>query len=229
MKKFIVMVIVAMMASTTVFAQSSIELAKQQRELNEFNMKIMNAKPSKDAKKQGKLLRKQGWLVTGSGKSIEQQITSDQLLAEELMADLSGNPMRRYIQHSTTAVQGTLNAAYGAARLGCQVEIAAMIETKIAGAMQQKIDGSQSSAISSTTVDKFHQRAKAIFDTVITNAIPGLSIYRVLPNYSYEVEITLSFDKKQVAERLTKELQRQLEIEGDEELNSIVDQALQEL
>ena len=46
MKKLIAMVIVAMMASTTVFAQSSIELAKQQRELNEINMKMLNAKPS---------------------------------------------------------------------------------------------------------------------------------------------------------------------------------------
>ena len=52
MKKLIAMVIVAMMASTAVIAQSSIELAKQQRELNEINMKMLNAKPSKDAKKQ---------------------------------------------------------------------------------------------------------------------------------------------------------------------------------
>lgn len=229
MKKLIAMVIVAMMASTTVFAQSSIELAKQQRELNEINMKMLNAKPSKDAKKQAKLLRKQGWFVMGSGKSIEHQITSDQLLAEELMADLSGNPMRRYIQHSASAIQGTQNAAYAAARVACQVEIAAMIETKIAGAMQQKLDGSQSSSISSTTVDKFHQRAKGIFDAVITNALPGLNIYRVLPNKTYEVQVTLSFDKKQVAEQLARELQKQLEMEGDEELNGIVDQALQEL
>ncbi len=229
MKKFIVMAIVALMACTTVSAQSSVELAKQQRELNDINMKMLNAKPSKDAKKQAKRLRKEGWLVPGSGKSIERQITSDQLLAEELMADDSGNPMRRYIQHSASAVQGTQNAAYAAARTACQVEIAAMIETKIAGALQQKFDGSQSSAINSITVDKFHQRAKGIFDAAITNALPGLNIYRVLPNKNYEVQVTLSFDKKQVAVQLKRELQKQLEIEGDEELNDIVDQALQEL
>lgn len=229
MKKFIVMAIVALMACTTVSAQSSVELAKQQRELNEINMKMLNAKPSKDAKKQAKALKKQGWLVMGSGKSIERQITSDQLLAEELMADDSGNPMRRYIQHSASAIQGTNTAAYAAARTACQVEIAAMIETKIAGALQQKLDGSQSSSINTLTVDKFHQRAKGIFDAVINNALPGLNIYRVLPNNSYEVQVTLSFDKKQVAMLLKRELQKQLEMEGDEELNDIVDQALQEL
>ena len=59
--------------------------------------------------------------------------------------------------------------------------------------------------------------------------MPGLNICRVLPNKTYEVQVTLSCDKKQVAEQLARELQRQLEMEGDEELNSIVDQALQEL
>ena len=230
MKKMIVMVVMAVVASATVNAQSAAELAKQQKELNSINMKMLNAKPSKDAKKRAKKLTKEGWMVVGSGKSIEKQITDDQLLAEELMADENGSPTKRFIQHSSTAVAGTQNAAFATARATCQSEIAAMIETKIAGAMQQKIDNAQSSAINATTVSKFHERVKSIIDASLTNARAGLNIYRVLQNNNYESQVTISFDKKELAARFKTDNAalfewsvQQLEQEGDDELNDVVD------
>lgn len=226
MKKIISMVLVAMMACTAVFAQSSIEMAKAQRELNEINMKLLNAKPTKDAKRLAKQRAKEGWKVMGSGRLMEAQITADQLLEIEVMADGNGNPMRRFIQHSASAVAGTQNAAYAAARAACQTEIAAMIETYVAGAMQQKIDNAQSSAINAMTVDKFHQRSKSIIDACLRNMQPGLNIYRVLANNNYESMVTISFDKKQVAVALKQQLQKELEIEGDKELNDLVDGVL---
>lgn len=226
MKKIIIMVLMAMMASTAVFAQSSVEMAKAQKELNEMNMKMLNAKPSRDAKKLAKQRAKEGWKVMGSGRSMESQITADQLLEIEVMADDSGNPMRRFIQHSTSAVAGTETAAYAAARTACQTEIAAMIETYVAGALEQKLDNAQSSAINAVTVDKFHQRAKAIIDACLRNTQPGLNIYRVLPNNNYEVMVTISYDKKQVAMALKQQLQKELEMEGDQELNDLVNGVL---
>jgi len=58
MKKTIIMMAIAIATATATaaFAQGAKELAKQQRELNEINMKLLNAKPSKDAKKQEKQL-----------------------------------------------------------------------------------------------------------------------------------------------------------------------------
>lgn len=226
MKKIFVMMIVAMMACTAVFAQSAVEMAKAQRELNEINMKLLNAKPTKDAKKIAKQRAKEGWLVMGSGRSMENQITADQLLAIEVMADESGNPVRRFLQHSASAVAGTQNAAYATARAACQTEIAAMIETYVAGAMQQKIDNAQSSAITAITVDKFHQRAKSIIDACLRNTLPGLNIYRVLSNNSFEAMVTISFDKKQMAMNLKQQLQKELELEGDQELNDLVNGVL---
>lgn len=226
MKKIIIMVLMAMVASTAVFAQSSIDMAKAQQELNQINMKLLNAKPSKDAKKLAKQRAKDGWKVMGSGRSMESQITSDQLLEIEVMADDNGNPTRRFIVHSASAVAGTQNAAYAAARAACQTEIAAMIETYVAGAMQQKIDNAQSSAINAITVDKFHERSKSIIDACLRNMQPGLNIYRVLANNNYESMVTISYDKKQVALALKQQLQKELELEGDQELNDLVNGVL---
>ena len=54
MKKIFVLLAVAFMAASAGYAQSAIELAKQQRELDKVNMDMLNAKPSKTAKKQEK-------------------------------------------------------------------------------------------------------------------------------------------------------------------------------
>ena len=48
MKKILVLLAVAFMGASAGYAQSAIELAKQQRELDKVNMDKLNAKPSKD-------------------------------------------------------------------------------------------------------------------------------------------------------------------------------------
>ena len=225
MKKIIVLAIMALVTVNVVKAQNAKELAEQKRELNSIHMKMLNAKPSKDAKRQAKELKKAGWMVIGSGKSIEKQITDDQLIAEELMTDEGGNITKRFIQHSASSVAGTQNAAYAAARAACQSEIAAMLETRIAGAMEQKLDNSQSSAITANTVDKFHQRIKSIIDQCLSRSTPGLNIYRVLQNNNFESQVTLSFDKTELVTRIKRQLQKELEVEGDE-LKDLVDEVM---
>ena len=63
MKKILTMLAVFLMATVAGYAQSAIELAKQQRELNKVNMDLLKAKPTKKAKKQAKEWKKEGWVV----------------------------------------------------------------------------------------------------------------------------------------------------------------------
>lgn len=224
MKKIFAAIALVMM-STTIFAQSAAELAKQQKELNEINMKMVNAKPSKSAKKQAKEYEKDGWKVMAGSKDLAQQITESQLLGEELMVAEDGSVAKRFIQHSATQVAGTYNAAYAASRNVGMVEMAAVMKTQVAAAMQAKLDNQQTSAITAVTVEKFNERAKSIVDATMTNVRPMLVIYRVLSNQNYEVQVRLAFDKKELAARMKRAMQKELEMEGDE-LNGIVDDVL---
>lgn len=225
MKKLFFTLIAAIACSMTLNAQSAIELAKQQRELNEISMKMLNAKPSKSAKKQAKEYKKEGWTVNAGDKDMERQITTSQLYGEELMVDENGSTTKRFIMQSGTQTAGSYNAGYAAARNQAQVELAAMIKTQIVAAMQTKLDNAQASSISATTVDKFNERTKSIVDESLTNAIPVLTIYRRLPNNLFEVQVRLAFDKKELTARLKRNMQKQLEEEGDE-LCKIVDDVL---
>lgn len=228
MKKTIIMMAFAIF-SAAASAQSAVELAKQQKEINEINMKLLNAKPSKDARKQEKKLKKEGWMVPAGSKTIAKQITEAQLMGEELMADENGNPTKRYILRSAQSVAGTYNTGMAAARANAQVELAAMLETKLAAAMETKLDNSQSSSITAVTVDKFHERAKSIIDASLTNTVTVLAIYRTTMQNNFEVQVQVAFDKKELSARLKRKLQTELEQEGDNDLNDIVDDVMRGL
>lgn len=226
MNKIFITIALIMASTMTAMSQTAKELAKEQRELNEINMKLLNAKPTKDARKQEKQLKKQGWQVPAGAKTIGKQVTEVQLLGEELMPDNMGNPVKRYIIRSAQAVAGTYNAGVAAARANAQVELAAMLQTKVAAALETKLDNHQTSAITAQTVDKFHERAKAIIDACLTNTKMVLSIYRVTRQNNFEVQVQIAYDKKEISSRLKQKIHQELEKEGDEELNGIVDSVM---
>lgn len=227
MKKIISVALLAMIANVT-FAQSALELAKQQAELKNFQMKMLNAKPSKDAKKQAKDFKKEGWTVPAGEKSIEQQITESFVYGEELMADESGNTMKRYLTHSAIQTANTYNAGYAAARANALTELGSLLKTRLVAAIETKLENSSKSTVVAVSVDKFNQRAHYIVDETLTNTIPLLTIYRRLPNNSMEVQVRLAIDKKALMAELKSKMQQELEIEGDK-LSDIVREVVKNL
>lgn len=228
MKKMISLMVVAFMATVT-FAQSAKDLAKQQKELNEINMKMLNAKPSKDAKKQAKEYKKEGWQVPVGEQSMEKQITKAQLYEQELMTNEDGGITQRYLQHTSQATSGSYNSGYAAARAACLTEVAGMIETKLSAAWKNILDNEEESAVKSTTNDKFNQRAMGIVRNSLSNSIPMVVIYRVLPNNQYQISVRLAFDKKEIAARLKRNLKKELEMEGDKLDGMVEDMICKEL
>lgn len=210
MKK-ILSFVAAIMIATTATAQTAMELARQQQELNAINMKMLNAKPTKQAKKQAKELKAEGWTVPAGDIDIAQQVTRSQLYSAELTTDESGNVTKRYIMQTAQQTAGTYNSGYAAARAAAQTELAAMLKTELVTAMQQKLDNSQSNAMTATTIDKFNQRSRMIVDQTLTNAIPVLAIYRRLPNNNFEVQVRIAFDKKELIARIKRNMQQELE------------------
>lgn len=225
MKKILSIIMMATLFIAAVNAQSAAEMALQQQELNKILRKSLDAKPTKDAKKQAKELQKEGWKVPVGERSIEQQITESQFIGAEFMSDENGLPTRRFIQHTGFSTAGTYNVAYAAARSNAQVEIANMLETQIAAAMQGKLDNAQQSGLNATSVDKYNQRIKEIVHESLTNSIPVMAVYRRLPNNSFEVQTRIAFDKKEISARLKRSLQNQLEMEGDQ-LNNLIDNVI---
>ena len=229
MKKLIALITFALILGIAVpSAQTPAELAQQQRELNQLNRRLLEAKPTKEAKKEAKRLRKAGWEAPAGDRAIENQITSGQLLGAELMADRDGSPAPRYIQHTAVATAGTYNAAFAAARANAMAEVASMLESEIAAAVQVKTDNAQDDTQLALTVDKFNQRMRSIVNASLSGALPVVTIYRTLPNRNVEVQVRLAYDKKAIANKFNRQLREQLEEEGDQ-LNDLAELALQKM
>lgn len=222
------MLLAAACVATAMQAQTASELAKQQIEQNSVYRKMLDAKPTKSAKKQAKEFKKEGWRVTAGAKSLEQQITESQIYGEALTVDENGSTIKRYMIQAGMQTAGSYNAGFAAARTAAMVELASMLRTRIVAAMQYKLDNSQSQAITAVTIDKFNQRSKAIVDAELTRSILLLAMYRNTSNNLYEVQVRLAFDKKELAARLKRQMQKQLEAEGDE-LEELVDEVLGEI
>lgn len=225
MKKMISLLVVALMGTATTFAQSQAELLKQKQEETKLQMKLVNGKISKDAKKQAKEYKKDGWTVPAGELSMERQINKSLIYAEVLMTNEEGGITQRYVQQPGNSTAGTYNTAYAAARAAAMTGLASLIETKLASAWNQGFDNNQKDAVSATTNDKFHERSMAIVNQSITNAIPVLTIYRVLPNNNYQVQVRLAFDKQELTARLKRNLKKELEMEGDH-LDAIVEDVI---
>ena len=215
------------LATATPYAQSAVELAKQQQELNAIHMKIINAEPSKSAKKEAKALKKEGWTVPVGECSIEQQITSSQLYRAELTTDAEGNTTKRFIVQTALQTAGTYNAGYAAARAAAQQEVAAMLKTRLASLMSNKRKNNQENAVNAATTNKFGQESMLLVDETLTNGIPVLAIYRRLLNNNFEVQVGIAYDKKQIASQMKKKLQKEMSWEG-EALMDMVDEVFAE-
>ena len=215
MKKILFAIAAALMTATTLNAQTAAEQAQAQASLNAIHMKLLNAKPSKQAKKQAKEFKRDGWKEPAGELSIEQQLTH-----------ASGANQRRFIQVTGRQTSGSYNAGFAAARAAAQTELASMLQTEIVSAWQQKLDNHQQTATTALTADKFDQRVKAVVDQTLTGSIPVVAIYRVLPNDMYEVEVRLAYDKLEVMRRMRQGLQQQMEQDGDK-LEKIVDEIIE--
>lgn len=230
MKKIIIMMIMAIIAGTTVNAQSIAEMAKQRKSDNKAIVDMKKSeKPNSTAKKRAKQLSKDGYQPVGSGAPLQNQIMEDLIMHNTPMEDEDGYVCLRYIESSTDAVAGDLSNASAMARNACQEEVGSLLETKITAAMEHAMDNSQTSAFNAESVNKFHERARAIMSATLTNGKMGMKAYRVLKNGKVQVQQTIFYDKKDILKNLAKNIAKELEMEGNNEINGIVKSAISEI
>ena len=100
-----------------------------------------------------------------------------------------------------------------------------MLKTEIVSAIQQKLDNDQTTMVNAVTVDKFNERSRAIVDQTLTRSIPLLAVYRRLPNNTFEVQVRIAFDRKELVARMKRNLQKELEGDGDK-LFEVIDEVV---
>lgn len=142
MKKVVIMTLIALLGSATSFAQSEKDVdpstptpeqvVKARRQEAKLAKSLIEQKATKDAKKQAKLLKKQGWKSAPGTLSLEKQLTELYILEHTY----DGN-FPKYIIGRSSASSSSAALARKQALTRARVDVASQIKLEVAALTEE--------------------------------------------------------------------------------------------
>lgn len=152
------------------------------------------SKPSKEAVKQAKILKKDGWHSYDSDRSIEQQIEACMCRSKEQILDSVGIKEDRYVIASAKQAASNFQFGYNAARSKALSEIASLLESRVSSLIKYKMSNSQMSGDNTESIIHLQTLMKSAVSTTINHSETILALYRRLPNGNVEIMVQIAYD-----------------------------------
>lgn len=151
---------------------------------------VSEKKVEKDAKKQAKILVKEGWKVAPGLPSIEMQ----QLKAAKINNSTDDNYSSKFVIGSAQSVASTYDAAKFQATELAKIDIAGLISSELAGIAKTNIGNQQVNPDLAENIVKTIGAYKNYIATKLTNVISCIDMYKVDPSSGkYTVSIGIFY------------------------------------
>lgn len=203
---FLMLVVAMAIAMPTSYAQ-----------LSKKEMKAIE----KDAKKEAKQAKKDGWKVAPGNPSMEMQLTEAYKL--QMQKDDNGYP--KFIQGEAMTVGQVYDAALFQADNLSKMNLAGKMETRVMQIIDNKLANEQISERDANSLAKSVSSGKNLIAQRLGQVITPVKMYRELPNGNIEVRVVV-FYSQALAMKAAKEVMRaELEKEADDlakELDNIL-------
>lgn len=219
MKIFIIMTM--LIACNISFAQTSVEIIRERQWLVKQAKKELDAKVSKDIKKEAKRLKKEGWVVSPGALPLEKQLERSYLMQYEYDENL----FPKYIMASAQSIGENYDAAKTTATSLAKTNLAEQIQTEVTVLIENIVTNQQLAAEDALSLTKTIKTSKSLINQSIGHVVTVVECYRVLDNKNREVLIRIAYDGKMAKEAAKKLLRQELERKG-EKLRKELDQAL---
>ncbi len=218
MKRLTICVILALgVCAFQLSAQSEKEIRKDRKEQVKLSKKLLNEKASKDARKQAKELKKEGWTVGAGSLSLEKQI--DRSMLRQMEQDAYGKSL--YLIGEANSVGETIDAARFSAMEIAKVNLVQRMEQEIAGGIEDALANSQISADDAASAMKTVGSFRTIIQHKISGLEPLVSIYRSLINRNYESRVVLSYPRAEMIKAMKQSLRDELLKDGKRTLEDV--------
>lgn len=171
-----------------------------------------NEKVSKDAKKQAKVLTKEGWKVTAGALPIEKQLEKSFQMQYEY--DLE-NGMPKYIMGQGKAISPSYDAAKMQAMADAKTELAGNIQTEVAAIIEERLANSEIGKGDAAVVSEAVQVSKQFIAQSVGREITVVECYRELPNKNFEVQVRILYNGALAAQAAKNAVKEQLEKKGE--------------
>ena len=201
-------VIVACSAS---FAETSDlkQIRKERQEIRKMTKKELNEKATKDARKQARVLKKQGWIVSPGALPLEKQLDKSYLMQMEYDENL----FPKYIMADAQSIGENYDAAKTAALSLAITNLAAQIQTEVTALVENTVANKQLEANEAASIVETVMSSKNLISQSIGRTLPVMECYReikksgnkeVLLRIAYNGEMAKAAAKKAVRDELEK-------------------------
>lgn len=197
----------ALSLSTSVMAQSSV-----QAKLKENRAALKKENVSKDAKKEAKRLKKEGWTVSPGGLPLEKQVDRLYMYLEQYDDEL--NPL--YFDGEGRATAENFAAAQIQATELARMNLASKISSEATGIIDNLVANKmladdQAASITTTMVEN-----KTIFSQKLGRLQTPLTVVRELKNKNKEVMVRVVSKTSSIQEIAKEAIRAELEKQGKE-------------
>lgn len=222
MKKMIFMMSLFFLTGSIVsYAQLTKEQKKEREAINKLSKSELNAKASKDARKEAKKLQKEGWTNAPGALPIEKQLDKSYLMQMEYGADL----LPKYIMGEAMSVGENYDAAKVQALELAKQNLAGQIQTEVTALIESNVANKQLQPEDAASVVQSIATSKALITQSLGRTVTAMEVYRTLPNKNKEVLVRLAYSSDQAKEAAKKAIRADLEKQGNE-LSKKLDQLL---
>ena len=166
----------------------------------------------KDAKKEAKTLKKEGWVTSPGALPIERQL--EDCYVKELEKDDMG--FSQYFMGNSKPVGQNYDAAKLQGQTLARLDIASKIQNEITALITNSVANKQLENDQAASITQTVMKSKELISGKLAMTAVLLECYRKLPNGNYELMIRIAYPKAKAMELARQALREQLEQESDE-------------
>lgn len=213
MKRIVLLMLsLALLAPSAKLGAQTLETLKARKALVKETKSALNARASKDARKEAKRLSKDGWQVPPGTLPLEKQLDRVYLMQYEF----DENMYPKYILGDATSIGENYDAAKFQAMELAKVSLASQIETEVTGLIDTEMANMQLSAGEAASVSKTTSGLKSLLTQKIGRVLVPVECFRTLQNKNKEVRVMIAYDSQTALEQAKSLIREQLAAESAE-------------
>ncbi len=220
MKKIFAIMISLLVAATSVSAQTTKETIKERKMIAKQSQAELNAKASKAARKEAKVLKKEGWTVAPGNLPLEKQLDK----SYNMYYEYETNGLPKYIIGDAMSIGATYDAAKMQALELAKTNLAGQIQTEVTALVESTVANEQLSSEDATSIVQTVQASKNLISQRLGRTFPVTELYRKVNN-NVEVRVTIAYNSFMAIDIAKQIVKAQLEEKG-EDLHEQLDKAL---
>ena len=221
MKKFIAIAMGLLIASVSVFGQTSDakEIRKARQIIKKMSKAELTSKVDKVTKKEAKRLKKEGWVVSPGALPLEKQLERSYLMEYEYDENL----FPKYIMANAQSIGENYDAAKTAATSLAITNLAGQIQTEVFALVENTVANQQLSAEDAASITESVMASKNVIMQSIGRTIVVVECYRILSNKNREVMVRIAYNSDMAKQAAKKAIKEDLKKKGDDLHNKLDD------